>query len=300
MRPESVSRRFFMPIPPFKRTIMDITLNKPFAANMAVDEFDVRRMKKALNRLGYYSPYEKTGITGIPDKDVFTALKAFQKNQGLQPTGTARPGDETVTKLASEAARKKSGQYIWRTVGDGKVRDSHAKLSGTLRDLANSPDPGEEFNCRCWADFKGLKLDVLKTDCDEEREKYEELQHQVRELTERFNSLLLYLQKLVDEGKGLVLSAQKSLGVQTVSYILTLPFERLDVLSELLRRYFGNIISNESLKAAEHFMKQFWAVKQKAQHVKDQRDIVLAQLEQTAKKLEETKKRLEECEKSKK
>jgi peptidoglycan hydrolase-like protein with peptidoglycan-binding domain len=131
---------------------MDIKLNKPFAANSAVDEFDVRQMKKALNRLGYYQPYEETGITGIPDAGVFSALKSFQKDNGLQTTGTARPGDETVSKLSSEAGKKKSGKYIWRTVGDSKVRDSHVALDGTVRDLADSPDPGEEFNCRCWAE----------------------------------------------------------------------------------------------------------------------------------------------------
>ncbi|MEZ5918639.1 MAG: peptidoglycan-binding protein [Alphaproteobacteria bacterium] len=284
-----------MPIPPFQENDMDITLNKPFAANIAVDEFDVRRMKKALNRLGYYSPYEKTGITGIPDAAVFSALKSFQKDQGLQPTGTARPGDGTVSKLSSEAARKKSGQYIWRTVGDGKVRDSHAKLSGTLRDLADSPDPGEEFNCRCWAEFKGLKLDVLKTDCDEEREKYEELQHKVRALTERFHDLLLQLNELRQEHNSLLESTKKALGAQIVSYILTLPFERLDALNELLRRYFGNIINNRLLEVADSFMQQLWGIKQKIQYFKDQRNLVLAQLERATKELEEAKKKLEEC-----
>ena len=99
---------------------MNIKLNKPFAANAAVDEFDVRQIKKALNRLGYYQPYEKTGITGIPDREVFTALKKFQGDHGLPVTGMARPGDVTVQKLGSEAAKKKDGQYIWRTVGDKK------------------------------------------------------------------------------------------------------------------------------------------------------------------------------------
>ena len=117
-----------------------------------MDEFDVRQMKKALNRLGYYQPYEKTGITGIPDTEVFAALKSFQNDQGLQPTGTARPGDETVRTLSGEASQKKNGKYVWRTVADNKVRDSHAELNGTVRDLSNSPDPGEEFNCRCWAE----------------------------------------------------------------------------------------------------------------------------------------------------
>ncbi len=131
---------------------MKIKLNKPFAANSAVDEFDVRQVKKTLNRLGYYQPYEKTGITGIPDAGVFKALKEFQKDQGLRYTGAAKPGDETVKALNSESANKISGKYIWRTVGDEKVRDSHAELDGTVRDLSDSPDPGEDFNCRCWAE----------------------------------------------------------------------------------------------------------------------------------------------------
>lgn len=131
---------------------MKIKLGKPFAANSAVDEYDVRQIKKTLNRLGYYQPYGKTGITGIPDAAVFAALKAFQKDQGLPPTGSANPDDETVRLLNRASAAKKSGQYVWRTAGDDKVRPSHAELEGRVRDFSDSPDPGEEFNCRCWAE----------------------------------------------------------------------------------------------------------------------------------------------------
>lgn len=141
---------------------MNITLNTTFSSNNAVDEFDTRQIKKALNRLGYYRPLKTTGITGIPDSRVFAALKEFQKDQGLVPTGTARPGDETVKALSRAAGGKAAGTYIWRTVGDDKVRADHAALNGTVRDLSDSPDPGEEFNCRCWADFKGLNLEALK------------------------------------------------------------------------------------------------------------------------------------------
>jgi peptidoglycan hydrolase-like protein with peptidoglycan-binding domain len=75
---------------------MTIKLSKPFAPNSQVDEYDVRQIKKALNRLGYYQPYEKTGITGIPDREVFEALKEFQKDNSLQPTGETKPGDESI------------------------------------------------------------------------------------------------------------------------------------------------------------------------------------------------------------
>lgn len=62
---------------------MKIELSQPFATNSKVDEFDVKQMKKALNRLGYYQPYEKVGITGIADMEVFDALKVFQREHGL-------------------------------------------------------------------------------------------------------------------------------------------------------------------------------------------------------------------------
>ncbi|MAO54179.1 MAG: hypothetical protein CMM61_00590 [Rhodospirillaceae bacterium] len=50
---------------------------------------------------------------------------------------------------------KKKGSYIWRTVGDGKVRSSHADRNGKVFSWANPPEgghPGEAPNCRCWAE----------------------------------------------------------------------------------------------------------------------------------------------------
>lgn len=131
---------------------MKIELSKPFASNSIVEEYDVIQMKKALNRLGYYQPYEKAGITSIADHGVFEALKEFQKDHNLPATGTAKPDDETVKALNKEASKTPEGQYIWRTVEDDKVRGSHAQYNRTIRDWNDSPDPGEDFNCRCWAE----------------------------------------------------------------------------------------------------------------------------------------------------
>ena len=69
---------------------MKIELSKTLASNGAVANFDVRQMKKALNRLGYYTPYEKVGITGIPDMRMFDALKSFQRMSNLRASGEAR------------------------------------------------------------------------------------------------------------------------------------------------------------------------------------------------------------------
>lgn len=53
-----------------------------------------------------------------------------------------------------------SSQYIWRTVGDGTVRDSHKKMDGRVIDWDSPPEvePGKFYhagrfpNCRCFAD----------------------------------------------------------------------------------------------------------------------------------------------------
>ncbi|MCB9996614.1 MAG: peptidoglycan-binding protein [Rhodospirillales bacterium] len=133
---------------------MDITLEKPLARNSAVAPYDVRQVKRALNHLGLYIPLEKTGITDIPDAQMFTAIKTFQDRNGLDATGSMKPGDETVAAMNEQSAvqrRQKDGFYIWRTVGDSRVREEHAALDGQTRSWDEFPAPGEEDNCRCWA-----------------------------------------------------------------------------------------------------------------------------------------------------
>ncbi len=131
---------------------MTIQLSKPFARNSAVDEFDVRQLKKVLNRLGYYQPFEKTGVTGIPDAEIFDALRDFQRDYNLPATGTAKPEDETIKRLNQLSQKEPDGFYIWRTVEDGKVRAAHAQYNRKMRAWSDAPDPGDDFNCRCWAE----------------------------------------------------------------------------------------------------------------------------------------------------
>ena len=131
---------------------MTIQLSKPFASNSAVDEFDVRQLKKVLNRLGYYRPFEKTGVTGIPDAEIFDALKDFQRDYNLPATGTVKPEDETIKRLNQLSQTEPDGFYVWRTVEDGKVRAAHAQYNRKIRAWSDAPDPGDDFNCRCWAE----------------------------------------------------------------------------------------------------------------------------------------------------
>lgn len=131
---------------------MTIKLTGPFARNTAVAEFDVRQIKKVLNQLGYYTPDEEFGITGFAETKLFDALKEFQKDHSLNPTGSAKPDDETIRLLNQEADKDQEGYYIWRTVEDGKVRAAHAQYNRTVRKWSDAPDPGDDYNCRCWAE----------------------------------------------------------------------------------------------------------------------------------------------------
>ncbi len=45
----------------------------------------------------------------------------------------------------------KSEKYIWVTQGDGKVRPEHKALNGQQRSWYDTPHPGEEYGCRCYA-----------------------------------------------------------------------------------------------------------------------------------------------------
>lgn len=42
-------------------------------------------------------------------------------------------------------------KYVWNTQEDGRVRPAHAALNGKVRSWEQSPIPGEEINCRCFA-----------------------------------------------------------------------------------------------------------------------------------------------------
>lgn len=46
-------------------------------------------------------------------------------------------------------------KYVWRTMGDERVRDEHDLQDGETYSWDDPPDtghPGEDYNCRCWAE----------------------------------------------------------------------------------------------------------------------------------------------------
>ena len=70
---------------------------------------------------------------------------------------------DQVAKLNGELTQARQedagvNEYIWRTVGDERVRDSHAEVDGLKFSWDSPPTqtdgnhPGEDYQCRCWAE----------------------------------------------------------------------------------------------------------------------------------------------------
>lgn len=107
---------------------MDFAISAPLAPDSGAREDDVRALKIALNRLGHYVPHVEDGMTGIPDRALFDALKSFQRREGLYPNGRMKPGDPAALRLdaLTNAQEDSDMKYVWRSVRDSKVRPLHA------------------------------------------------------------------------------------------------------------------------------------------------------------------------------
>ena len=117
---------------------------------------DIRRVKIALNRLGFYTPPKNTGITADAEAGFRMSLKAFQRSKAIPAGEGIGPGSLTERVLTEALARHNDRSlYTWRTVGDGKVRGTHRLREGRRFLWDDPPEgghPGEDFGCRCWAE----------------------------------------------------------------------------------------------------------------------------------------------------
>lgn len=96
-----------------------------------------------------------------------TLAKLISARWGVAETDAARIARHQVAKLNGEvnvARLVDAGitRFIWRDMNDGRVRSTHAALDGESFDPENPPAegiPGEEVNCRCYAqpDFRSMR-----------------------------------------------------------------------------------------------------------------------------------------------
>lgn len=78
-----------------------IILKESVGPRYAASE-DTIVIKQALAALGYYSPDPSIGMTKFPDSALFEAIRAFQKDMGLYPSGTVMPDSPTLDLINSQ------------------------------------------------------------------------------------------------------------------------------------------------------------------------------------------------------
>ena len=138
--------------------------------------------EKFMAKLGVWSRNNALFINDIPSKmskQIADATRdALVKGTNLQDTTNAiydimfertDVGDSRARLIARDQVSKLNGDltrdrqldlgvegYIWRTVGDERVRDTHSDNDGKFFSWDNPPaetgHPGEDFQCRCWAE----------------------------------------------------------------------------------------------------------------------------------------------------
>ena len=65
------------------------------------------------------------------------------------------PNPALQEEMFADAEKNPDNYYIWRTVGDDKVREAHAERDGCIFSWDDAPEgghPGEDYNCRCTAE----------------------------------------------------------------------------------------------------------------------------------------------------
>lgn len=136
---------------------MKLEFEAPLIRGRKANPRDVRRLKFALGCWGYYTPAPIFGVTGEMDEGCWKALHAFQRSHMIPFTDTPGPGSVTGRVMNEEltALEAEGAFFVWRTAGDDKVRNEHAMRSGRVFTFDAPPDgelPGEDYNCRCWAE----------------------------------------------------------------------------------------------------------------------------------------------------
>lgn len=89
--------------------------------------------------------YDAVAVTDIEDRIAIESVRATRRlKQSLDEKRQRNFGMEF---------------YVWRTVGDDKVRDAHAALNGKLCRWDEGIRPGEDYGCRCYAEPSAQGID---------------------------------------------------------------------------------------------------------------------------------------------
>lgn len=144
----------------FKNRLMDFSIDKQklFNANMkGIRELyldnSIARIKGEENLLKKkFLEQVNAWVIGESDVlDIRAIAKALQHDSSRMARFFARDQLARLNKAVMISTYKaaKATKVKWLTVGDIRVRSSHAKLNGKIFDIDNLPEEINDYNCRC-------------------------------------------------------------------------------------------------------------------------------------------------------
>ena len=137
-----------------------VTVAKEIELEDAFQNMGAQLVKEVASKTGDDAGDGTTTATVLAQAIVNVGLKNVAA--GANPMDLKRGIDKAVAKVVEgiKAQAQEVGikQYIWRTVKDEDVRESHADMEGKICDFDNPPEvepgqfyhPGGIYNCRCY------------------------------------------------------------------------------------------------------------------------------------------------------
>lgn len=110
----------------------------------------------------YFADLERLFAGGIESgQNTGSLRKVLEERYGVSRSRAQLIARDQISKLNGQIAQKRQSdlgieEYVWRTVGDERVRDSHAAKDGRRFRWDDPPadtgHPGDDFQCRCSAE----------------------------------------------------------------------------------------------------------------------------------------------------
>lgn len=101
----------------------DSHLHQDVDSNRNVDTRDIKWLKRALLKLGYYTPNSRAGesdkkLNQYPNQRLFDAIENFRKENKIKETGAVKPGHWTEVKINEKIEQKETEEKIINAVFD--------------------------------------------------------------------------------------------------------------------------------------------------------------------------------------
>ncbi len=128
---------------------LGITINEN-----GINKSQLKAIKTNVNR--YRNSKEIRDIISKLESDKFTSedLKKLKdwSNRRNELIARNETGNIYAQEVKDLMIENNLEYYVWRTMEDNRVRESHAERDKKVFSIDDELLPGEDFNCRCWAE----------------------------------------------------------------------------------------------------------------------------------------------------